>query len=218
MNLFVPIAIGFERGSDIMENKNELPERLKLLNDEEIRAYRKYLDSGLAPLAASKAGEFFSLFLQGYSTFDIVKANPSFSLGLIVRARVDFNWDKHRDKYLEDLFGGIKEKISKVQMEAVSFTTDAMSVYHKLIGNRFKKFIQTGDEETLGDWKEFSFKNYKDFSEILLKLTGQNGKEGIKIEVNAKPEPRNSVDVEVIARPTVSDAADLLEKLIKEKN
>lgn len=130
-------------------------------------------------MSPKTAGEFFELYLTGSSCEEIAKLNPGFGLGIIVKARIDFDWDGQKDQYINNLFDNIKEKIQRNQLEAIEFSTLSMSVFHKLWSTKFKKFLQTGDEKELGDVKGMSFKVYKDISENLLKLTGQDKKQQV---------------------------------------
>jgi hypothetical protein len=100
-------------------------------------------------------------------------------LGIIVKARIDFDWDGKKEEYINNLFSTIKEKTTQTQLEAIEFSATSMAVFHKLWNTRFKKFLQTGDESELGDLKNMSFKVYKEISEGLLKLTGQDKKQQV---------------------------------------
>ncbi len=147
----------------------------QLLNIREQEAHEKYLRGGGAPLAPSTAGKFFELFLQGHSCEEIAKLNPGFGLGIVVKARLDHHWDDLRNEHMLELMKGIRSRVQQSHLEAVVFAADAMAVYHKLMGDKFKKFLQTGDPAELGEFKNASFRTYKDFVDMLLKLTGQDG-------------------------------------------
>lgn len=125
----------------------------------------------------------YELYIAGYDCEEISRLNPAFGLGIIVRARVDFDWDLKRQEYLDDLFFKIKEKAQQNQLEAIDFAANGMAVYRKMWNDKFKKFLQTGKEEDLGDFKNISFKTYKEFVELALKLTGQDAKKQVSGEV-----------------------------------
>lgn len=187
---------------------------LRKLSPDELSAYEKYLKDGKYPLGNAKATEFLALYLQGYSTSEIQRLY-NLDLGAIVRAKIDFNWDKKKERYEEELFGGIKDKISKVQMESVSFYADGLAVYHKLMGDKFRNFLQTGDPAVLGEWKDFSFRNYKEMSEMLLKMTGQGpgNKEGLKIEVISRPP--EVIDISATDTTPALSPENMLAELVK---
>jgi hypothetical protein len=165
-----------------MEEEKSLTLRQKVeqsLTQSERSAYEKYERDNKPPLSPKTASEFFELFLQGSSCEEISKLNPAFGLGIIVKARFDYQWDIKKEEYITSLFSNIKEKIQKNQLEAIEFSALSMSVFHKLWSTKFKKFLQTGNEAELGDLKGMSFKVYKDISENILKLTGQDKKQQI---------------------------------------
>lgn len=152
-------------------------------------------------MSLKTSSDFFELFLQGSSCEEISKLNPAFGLGIIIKARLDHDWDGKREEYITGLFSNIKEKIQKNQLEAIEFSALSMSVFHKLWSTKFKKFIQTGNEAELGDLKDMSFKVYKDISENILKLTGQDKKQQVvsgeivhKVEAPAANKPISSKD------------------------
>jgi len=143
-------------------------------------------------LSPKTSADFFELYLAGSSCEDIAKLNPAFGLGIIVKARVDYDWDSKKEEYITALFTNIKEKIQKNQLESIEFNILAGTVFQKLWSTKFKKFLQTGDEKELGDLKGMSFKVYKDISENIMKLTGQDKKQQVvsgevihKVEVPA---------------------------------
>ena len=164
-----------------MENSQlMLPEKVeKNLSPVEKSAYLKYVKDDKPSLSAKTSAEFFELFLTGSSCEEISKLNPAFGLGIIVKARIEHNWDGQKEDYTNALFSNIKEKIERNQLEAIEFSHLSMAVFHKLWTTKFKKFIQTGDESELGEQKGMSFKVYRDISENILKLTGQDKKQQV---------------------------------------
>lgn len=145
------------------------------LSTREREAYQKYVEAGKPSLAASTAGNFFQLYLNGHSCEEISKLNPSFGLGIIVKAKVDNDWDTARDQHLTDLMSNIRQVAQHTQLGAIRFVSDGLAVYQKLAGEKFERYLQSGDASQLGDFKDMSFRQYKELLELLLKLTGQDG-------------------------------------------
>lgn len=148
-----------------------------MLTEKEREALEKLGSAPANRLSPQTAAQFLALFLQGYTTEDIAKQNPNYgsmALGLVVRARIEYDWDIERDKYVRNLMACARQAVEKTTLEAVQFASDGMAVYHKLVGDKFRKFLQTGDPNSLGDFKDMSFKAYKDMVELLQKLTGQD--------------------------------------------
>ncbi len=143
------------------------------MTPKEREAYQKYVEANKPPLAASTASNFFALFLQGHTCDEIAKLNPAFGLGIIVRARVDNEWDRQRDEHLEHLMANIRQVAQQKQLGSIRFVADALAAFEKLAGEKFQRYLQTGDSSQLGEWKDMSLKQYKELIELILKLTGQ---------------------------------------------
>jgi hypothetical protein len=212
------------------QSPSELAKRVELLTDDEREAYEKALK--LPPLSVSTSMQLCRLFLQGYSTSEIAKQNPSMGsvgLGLIVRARVEYGWDKQREEYINNLMGSARKSVEKTTLEAIQMAADGMAVYHRVVGDRFKKFIQTGDTEDLGEWKDFSFQKYRQIIELMTTLVAQVQGANHKplSDVGSSPEPKRVEVIDPAApnRPllpadkpvTAQDAASMLEFLLKEE-
>ena len=146
------------------------------LSPEERKAFKLYVQKGDPPLAVGVQAQLYALYLNGSSCEDIVKLNPNFSLGMIVRAKIEGLWDDRRDTHLQTLFESVRERVQQVQMESVMFSADLLASANKMFGDKLKKYIQTGDERELGTLKIDSLKQYRDAVELLLKLTGQDKK------------------------------------------
>jgi hypothetical protein len=146
----------------------------KLLNEKELAAYRKYAESAKPALSPSTAAQFYALFLQAYTCEDILNQNPALGLGIIVKARIEHDWDLQRDQHTKVLMESVGTMVKKATLESIQFAHDGMAVFHRLAGTRFKKYLQTGEERDLGDWKDMSFKTYREFVELIQKLTGQD--------------------------------------------
>lgn len=172
------------------------------LTPEERKAYKLYVQKNDPPLAPSIQAQLFSLYLNGTTCEEIQKLNPNFSLGMIVRARVEGLWDDRRDAHLQTLFEGVRERVQQVQMESVVFTSDLLASANKMFGDKLKKYLQTGDERELGSLRIDSLKQYRDAVDLLMKLTGQDK----KIEVSGQ----TKTVVEFTGPMSPKDAAALL--------
>jgi hypothetical protein len=177
------------------------------LTESERKAYEKYVSECRPPLSTKTAADMFELYLSGSSCEEIAKLNPGMGLGIIVRARVDNDWDSKKEEYLSTLYQKTREIYQKTQLEAVEFAAISMSVYRKLWGDKFKKFLQDGKAENLEDFQFMSLKQYKDFAEMLLKLTGQENtqKQHLTGEVVHRVAPTTTN-----SKLTPKDAADIL--------
>lgn len=207
------------------------PEQLSrveaLLNERERDALRRLGSAASNRLSPATAAQFFSLFLQGYTCEDIAKQNANFgglALGLIVKARVEYDWDAERDKHVQTLMIGARQALEKTTLEAIQFASDGMAVYHKMVGDKFRRYLQTGDNSVLGEFKDMSFKTYKDMVTTLRRVTGKEDMPGSEPRaplppplapqvtvVNVLPEPEPQVPTLVADSPvSAQDAAAVL--------
>jgi len=176
------------------------------LSPEERKAYKLYVQKNDPPLAPGVQAQLYNLYLNGSTCEEINRLNPNFSLGMIVRAKVEGLWDDRRDKHINELFESVRERVQQVQMESVVFTTDLLAGANKMFGDKLKRYLQTGDERELGDLRIDSLKQYRDAVDLLLKLTGQDR----KVEVSGQ----TKTVVEFKGPVAPKDAAAILRRAV----
>lgn len=136
------------------------------------------------PLGPEPVVGLFTLFISGTSLKEIAALNPQYSLGQIVYAAVEGNWDKKRREYLDDLLSRARDQLAQTVAESASFLNKAFQVAHKKIGDRMQKYLQTGDELYLKEL-DFDFstvKKYKDGIDMLLRVTGQDRVKSVHVD------------------------------------
>lgn len=190
------------------------------LSPREKAAYDEYLQRSPHPISPLTQAQFLALFLRGKSCEEIQSLNPGFPLGAIVKCRMEGDWDRRLDEYREQLFIGIKERLTQVELESINFLTDLISVAHKQQGNKLKKFLQNGDEKELGDMTITSIKSYSQVMDLLVKVTGQ-GKDVPQTvnhyhQIQGKDE-QPTLDVSKLSSASSDQAADILAKLMEGK-
>lgn len=132
-------------------------------------------------------------------------------MGIIVRARIDFEWDRHKNEYIQTLMVQTRESAAKTQLEAIRFASDGMAVHQQVLGNAFKRYLQTGNEDDLGPHKDaINIRNYKEYTALFLQLTGQDGKKAVD------PAPPSTVDQTMkTVDSATTEGADLLKMMDK---
>lgn len=138
--------------------------------------------------------------------------NPGFKLGIIVLTRIQHDWDRHRAEYVQTLMTNTRETAAKVQLEAIRFASDAMAVHQRVLGNAFKKYLQTGNEDDLGPHKDaINIRNYKEYTGLFLQLTGQDKEKKVTGDIHhthtSAPDMR-TIDASL-------DGADILKMMDK---
>lgn len=159
--------------------------RLSLLTDEEKLALNDYEISGSKNhLGPTLAASLFSLFLNGKSLKEIQALNKAYSLGMIVDARLRYDWDTQKEDYARDLFLKVRERASQAHAESIHHLIDRLSATHKLTGDKLQRFIQTGDESLIAGMNLSSMTNYGKIVQLLMSMLGQDSKKGASISLN----------------------------------
>lgn len=190
-----------------MIKPDQLEKAEQLLNQNELDALKRLPNTPGTRLSPHAAANFFALFLQGYDCATIAAQNPNFgrdALGLIVRARIEYDWDAARDRYIRDMMESVSHSVAKVTLESIQMTSDAMAVFHRLVGDKFRRYLQTGDPSVLGEFGDMSLKSYKDFVELNKRMresASDNSTQKVHI-----------TESEIVASPPATSTPQLPEK------
>lgn len=153
------------------------------LSHREEAALRQHLKANEPPLSPTLQAELFELYLSGMSCEDIVKHNKGLRLGAIVRAAEEGQWYEKRQEYVTRLLAGVRERAQQATAASVSFLSQALAMMEKKYGTKIARFLQTGNEDDLGDLKDWGLHQYKQLMELFLKVTGQDGTKRVQIGV-----------------------------------
>lgn len=138
-----------------------------------------------------------------------------------MRARVDFLWDQKAEDISRVLQENTYELYSNAKSAAIRFAALGVATYHKLVGEKFQKYLQSGDQSQLGDLKDMGFKQYKEFLEILKSLNGDETVKHVYKQVHVTTTANNSSPVQVDGVVTTSKemstskAEDLVKSLLE---
>jgi hypothetical protein len=151
---------------------------LSVSEQEELHRWRRGKET--APLALSTAFRMYQLFLLGHSCEEIARSNEGrFPLGMILDSRLRHEWDKRRAEYLDKLYSEAGEMLRQRQVESAAFLGDMLAAAHAEIQPQLQKFIQTRDVNDLPNtFRADSITKYKMIVDALMKVTGQDRKEG----------------------------------------
>lgn len=191
------------------------------ITQRELDAYRMEISRHIAPLSPGTAANLYALFLRGITCDEIQRLNPGLNLGIIIRARIDNDWDAQKALYLKQLLEGVRERVKQAELEAIEYALHRMAAEHKFKGDKLKKFLQTGNPEDLNgiEIAGMSARGYKEAVENLLKITGQGptNKQQISGDVfhHHVMDPAPTEELKVIP-PTAVDTAAFV-KAMKEK-
>lgn len=198
------------------ESREERIERVrKLLGDGEAYAFEYFLKVNQPALAPSLNAQLYTLFLNGRTTEEIRRINPAITLGQIVHARIEGDWDLRREEYLDRLLTETTGRVQQATLETADFVCDMLAVANKEHGDRLRKYLQTGNQDDLGDFKIDSIFNLKQTIEALQKLTGQDRQIRVLPAGMGKDQdlPVDQPVLSVSRAPTADEAANTLKNL-----
>ena len=186
------------------------------LSPREKHAYVVWQGSDKPCIAPSLNAKLFALWLNGKTCEEIRAMNAALSLGEVVAARVAGRWDERRDEHLDRLLTQTSLRVQQVTMETATFVCDLLAVASREHGERLLRYLQTGDEKELGDFRITSLGGLGKAIEILQKLTGDDRVK--KLDVSGEVIHRPGASSPTVSRPPGSaEAAGALKLLLGRK-
>jgi hypothetical protein len=178
------------------------------LTQRELAALKFVVKANMPQVSPSTANSFFHLFLAGRSCLEIAELNKGFSLGQVVRCRVDGKWDERLKEHLEQLMTKTLSEVNQIKLESLRYLSDLIRVHHRLYGEKIAKFLQTGNPDELAG---VPLPAYKALTGQLAELTEEKNKSTTTVVVN-NPHPTEKV---VEGTATRTNPADVLAALAK---
>lgn len=198
-----------------MSNREEaITKAVERLSEKEQYAYRYWCNSNQPAVAPSLNAKLFQLFLNGKGCEEILRLNNNLSLGQIVAARVDGKWDERRDDHLDALLAQTSLRVQQVTLETADFVCDLFAVANREHGDKLRRYLQTGNELELGDFRITSLHGFKQAIEILQKLTGQDRQTSTKVNIQGEVFHRPDPILSVARPPAPAEAASALKLLL----
>lgn len=148
------------------------PKNRIVLTERDQFALDRWLRSKQPPVAPDTATRMLELYLRGHDCEDIRKANPGFSLGSIIHARVVWRWDLAIDEYREKLRAGVIDKATIVGLETVHVVSDLLSANNRRLKQKLLCYFQSGNDADL-PIEVSSVRELKGLVEVWQMLTGQ---------------------------------------------
>lgn len=175
------------------ENKEQAIEKAKSnLTKREAHAYTIWCGTEDAPLSPALNAKLFNLFLQGKSTEEIRRLNQTLKLGAIVAARIEGRWDERREEHLDQLLSSTMQRVQQATLETADFVCDLLAVANREHGDKLRKYLQSGDESELGEFRINNLTSLKTTIEALQKLTGQERQTNVKVSGEVLHRPDSS--------------------------
>lgn len=166
---------------DLTVEQKDLAQRLSLLGERELQAYKYSIKNKQPELSPALSDELYELFLQGRTCEEIRKTKPALAFGAIVRARIDQLWDKRAADHQRELLQRVPVVVQQTQLESAEFISKLLMASHKMLEGQINDFLATGDKKHLsGTFLEnITVKQYRDLLSTLVEATGQNQKKTV---------------------------------------
>ena len=190
----------------------DAPDPLAFLSADERSAYQRfagYLRRGGSesyPLAPDVNARLFDLYLRGRSLREIMRLGAgAYTLGQVVHAAVEGQWDRRRIEVLDEMILGAAETARRAAVEGVEYLADSIAAAAKIQRERVSKFLRTGDMDDAPDVA--SVATFAKLVESLVKLTGAD-----RTQRKAAP---GTIDHRMVPMPVPQDDGDRAARLKK---
>jgi len=150
------------------------------LAEREAAALKYWQNSDQPEIAPVRRMELFALYVRGYSTEQIRKDNPAFSLGQIVHARVVDLWDVGVKQYRQRLRDSMIDQLVLAGMETARTAIDVLSASNHFLGQKARKYLETKMESDL----PFPMEKVRDYQALVAIYQMMSGKAPNKPETS----------------------------------
>jgi len=141
-------------------------------------------ESSSFPLSDSVAEKIFNLFLHGKTFAEIRALNPTISLGQLVYAAVQGDWNARREEWQSTAVERAKTRAVMAITEGVQLAADMMAAINKQHRDNLAKYLQTGDVTFLAPAQEglkgatdrATITQLRELAALISTLTGQDNK------------------------------------------
>ena len=142
------------------------------MSPEEYSALLKFKEEG-APGASripdQMVFKWHNLYLIGKSYAEIASQTKS-DIVQILYISDRHKWPVKKDEYFRSIADTLQSRIMNTRMEGLNFLTDVMNMYHKTMGTKIKKYLETNDEKILESVDIKSLDKYFKTIEVVDKL------------------------------------------------
>lgn len=188
-------------------------QEFRLSRDEAV-AYRYFCQSNMAPLSPELQERFFRVFLNGSTCEQIFKLNgKKYSLGAIVSARIEGNWDELIKTNAQEMIAQTMAKVTSARIESVNLLSTLISATIQAETNKVLTFLQTQDQDDLGVFRLDGVKGLKDALDTLDKLLTRDTKGGATPTTNILVQGVEKITVQDAVEEPKDDVTSLLKRL-----
>jgi hypothetical protein len=188
------------------------------LTDRERRALEAWRKRGDAPIPLDESIRMYELYLNGYSCEQIEKTLrstnpniPSYSLGQLVNARIDHDWDERRLRHLNELYEEVNERVRKTKADVTSFLSDVLTVTHVEEGEKLRRWLVSHKDADKSMFQVSGIGSYKEVLALFMNISGLSNK-------GRRGRVTNPTQVNVFNGPTKEESPKPAGKLSPKSN
>jgi hypothetical protein len=190
---------------------DELVKQAALSVSEEIDL-KEFIASGCPNIQNYDKSRMAALYLAGHDSDDLIKIFPYASRGALAFLKVQEEWKRKRDEFLEDLQYRSKLMLANTKLRTVFTISSLLNAFNKNLENALLKYAASGDINVIPT--EFVPKGIRDAGE-LVKLMKAFGDLKLNQDVNPNEQPKTAIQVNIdnnqqTQKPRVIDAMEYL--------
>lgn len=158
--------------SDSSSSKNSQIELYtsKGLPLEEAESLYEYIESSKPGLSRTRSDALSTIYNLGYSCQDIHKMFPEYSLGLIVHAKVTYEWDLSKSELDTHLNNATVRQAQAVKSDSIRFLSELVTATHVKWRRDILRYLANPEREKAPDCLPNSLSAYRDTVSALEEL------------------------------------------------
>ena len=135
--------------------------------DEELEILNKYLLKKEKLLSPTTSTKLLDLYYEGHSIEHINELFPQWSVGALLSARHTYEWDKQKEKYIQDMMDQFRGRLVKSKLESVNYLMSQLTLTHKEFAKEMDAYIKDPSEENLPKMRIKGNREYREMMKAL---------------------------------------------------
>lgn len=119
----------------------------KGLTEAESSLVQKWVEKGRPGISNIKADHLLSIYLMGYTCYDINKEFPEYSLESILWAKAKFDWEQKKSDYQKSIAQSVVTQAATAKAESIRFISDILQATHIKWKKDIMRYLAAPDRE-----------------------------------------------------------------------
>jgi len=142
-------------------------EHAPTFTEEELESLNKYLLKKEKLMSLTTSEKLMGLYLNGRSISQINELFPQWSKGAVLAARHTYEWDKQKEKYIQEMMDLFRGRLVKSKLESVGYLMDQLTLTHKEFAREMDTYLKDPTEENLPKMRIRGNKEYREMLKAL---------------------------------------------------